>query len=569
MVTKVWLARHTLLCRGRVSSTTIGITTGSRSYKWSDLTMMIRRAASQQASPVVGVPVEKEEKKKRKKPSGGIGGVKITETHTLTSDGKWSLPTFLFHPTTTTPQSQSQLVPTTVRKDDKDTHPPLLLISGWTGVAADWGAIPKMIASKTGRVVITYDPRGLGFSKRLSVPVSEDGSDINNNEPSSVSTLDVMVDDAKQVAKLCLGQFSESPTRDEEAFSSPAIPSASSSSPPAIISLAGVSMGGMIAQQLVADTLLLSSSLSSKSNSNSNHNERSNMQTPADEHTQSDSVRPNKQTSVTFSSQSQRMLEIESLILIATTPGGTKVRSSTQKNFFRAFQDWSDEKDTDDSSASVSHNDNDNNKVTISSYNNDNKACAERFFVALGETYQGCATTSTSSRRSKQVIRQRLIAKFLDSRDQHFTEGNNSVKEGIQWQLQALRTKFDSSAYLPEFAARTNNNNTIIPSLIVHGTDDSVIPLEDATRMHKLLASSSSSSESLLSSTITKQHQHNMQQHSIHIRHHHHHRYRHALLCEIPNCDHMCWLTHPLELLEPICDFLNAQTSNIGTRPKK
>jgi len=45
---------------------------------------------------------------------------------------------------------------------------PLLLVQGWACCAADWGAIPKLLAAAGNRPVITYDPSGFGSSLATS-----------------------------------------------------------------------------------------------------------------------------------------------------------------------------------------------------------------------------------------------------------------------------------------------------------------------------------------------------------------------------------------------------------------
>lgn len=120
-----------------------------------------------------------------------------------TSDGKWQLPVTIHH---------------AASKNERSTCP-ILLIAGWTGIASDWGIIPKLLASKTHQNVITYDPRWLGRSKARHS---------NNDEE---LTWAIVTQDALDVMR-----FSGEPHRNNHTK----------------YCVVGASMGGIIAQRLMA-----------------------------------------------------------------------------------------------------------------------------------------------------------------------------------------------------------------------------------------------------------------------------------------------------------------------------
>lgn len=134
----------------------------------------------------------------------GKSTVSSHEIPVLTFDGKWKLPTF-------------------VHRDDSvpsDGLPPLFLISGWTGVSSDWGALPRLLVSKTGREVITYDPRWMGQAQNIA-----DDNELEHSIPE-------MVADASKI----ISHLSKHHYRDHTSFC-----------------LVGASMGGIIARQLLSD----------------------------------------------------------------------------------------------------------------------------------------------------------------------------------------------------------------------------------------------------------------------------------------------------------------------------
>eukprot|EP00928_Gymnodinium_smaydae_P071579 TRINITY_DN55127_c0_g1_i1.p1 TRINITY_DN55127_c0_g1~~TRINITY_DN55127_c0_g1_i1.p1 ORF type:complete len:372 (-),score=61.01 TRINITY_DN55127_c0_g1_i1:312-1370(-) len=129
---------------------------------------------------------------------------------------------------------------------------PLLLINGWACGADDWGAIPKLLASRGNRAVVSFDPRGIGESSAIKEPV----------------TIETLAADAAE-AMVVAGLGSR-------------------------CHVLGLSLGGMVAQQLALDTL---------------------------------------------SSQRSGALELLSLSLCATSPGGARALGPPP-GFLHIFDTW-------------------------------------------------------------------------------------------------------------------------------------------------------------------------------------------------------------------------------------
>lgn len=75
----------------------------------------------------------------------------ITVDHVVTRDGRWRLPVTIISPPNVA----------------QNNHQPFLFISGWSGISSDWGALPKLVASRTNQEVVLYDPRWLGDAEQL------------------------------------------------------------------------------------------------------------------------------------------------------------------------------------------------------------------------------------------------------------------------------------------------------------------------------------------------------------------------------------------------------------------
>jgi pimeloyl-ACP methyl ester carboxylesterase len=135
----------------------------------------------------------------------------VTEVQVRTADGHWLLPTRIHH-----------------CKDEQGTSsPPLLLIQGWVGVSEDWGAVPKLLASRIKRDVIVYDPRMLGQAQKLSV---------QQRTQETRLSLEQLASDAITI----LNHLSQTIYNDRSSFS---------------FGIGGASKGGMVAQLVVGSSL--------------------------------------------------------------------------------------------------------------------------------------------------------------------------------------------------------------------------------------------------------------------------------------------------------------------------
>ena len=90
----------------------------------------------------------------------------------------------------------------------------------------------------------------------------------------------------------------------------------------------------------------------------------------------------------------------------------------------------------------------------------------------------------------------------------------NKGKVGINAQLEALR-RFDSKPYLP-CVGKT------LPSLVIHGGSDQVLPREHANDLHAMLGDTSN-------------------------------------IMILPDADHHCWITHGHEVVSRVSAFLEEQ----------
>ena len=144
----------------------------------------------------------------RKRPKSTDGKVE-NEILVETADGEWMLPVTIHTPPPNVSSSSSSTT----------TLSPILLIAGWTGAAGDWGALPKLLASRTRRPVISHDARWIGKARP------------NTTDPSSLS-LHQMALDAKSILHHLLATLRYEPP----------------------FCLLGNSLGGMVAQLLVAES---------------------------------------------------------------------------------------------------------------------------------------------------------------------------------------------------------------------------------------------------------------------------------------------------------------------------
>mmetsp|Transcript_19327 Transcript_19327/g.29816 ORF Transcript_19327/g.29816 Transcript_19327/m.29816 type:complete len:422 (-) Transcript_19327:222-1487(-) len=360
----------------------------------------------------------------------------IKHSTTLTLDGKWELPTFIHGATT-----------------KSKVKPLLLLLSGWTGAGLDWGSIPRMIAAKTQRCVVTYDARGIGNSQRRGKrDVVVDGDDDDELHAALTSldlSMDVMAMDAMAVARASMIEIANIGGRNNDD---------ESNNKQQKVSIAGVSMGGMVAMHTAGWMTNSNKSFTMMGGS-------SDATTISEIHEIIDSI------------------GVESMVLISSTAGGfpTGRHSATakQEEFFRAFDDWSD-----------------------GDVQGLNRSCAEMFFSVLGDDFL--------KKPGRSKLRNKLVDSFVSSRNDFINKG----KVGINAQLEALR-RFDSDLYLPCVGRA-------LPSLVIHGGSDQVLPRENATDLHAMLGGTSN-------------------------------------IMILPDADHHCWITHGHEVVSRVSAFLEEQ----------
>jgi pimeloyl-ACP methyl ester carboxylesterase len=155
----------------------------------------------------------------------------IQETDIVTS-GPWELPITIY--STTVATTADRQIGNDEHVDSNniadDNRCPILLISGWTGIASDWGVIPKLLSAHTGQDVITYDPRWLGGTR---LTPATDGTSFTSQ---TLSTADELVwDDMTMDALNVLRHLNRHRYRDKE-------------NPYCIV---GASMGGIVAQRML------------------------------------------------------------------------------------------------------------------------------------------------------------------------------------------------------------------------------------------------------------------------------------------------------------------------------
>ena len=184
---------------------------------------------------------------------------------------------------------------------------------------------------------------------------------------------------------------------------------------------------------------------------------------------------------------------LTSMTLISSSSSSKPLESKALKSrdFLNAFELWSD--------------------GNISGKNQD---CAEILFHALGDTYQ---------QHHKQKLRQKYIDSFVFTRNIHSQKG----KEGINAQRNALlKSKFNSNQLLQDVGSFN------IPSLIIHGRNDSVFHWQCAIEMINILKRKSNSKNTATQLSI------------------------------IEECDHMCWITHGIDVVAILGNFLNESKNN-------
>ena len=367
---------------------------------------------------------------------------RMTYREATTSDGRWKLPIQIYHPTKIL-ASES----------------PIILICGWAGVGSvDWGAIPKILAAKTNRNVLTYDARGLGNAILLSP--SDSGLESLSLEVMASDTL-AIIDSYYKNYEHTVGPNDDASCKRE-------------------FCVGGVSMGGMVAQVLA----------------NYLHG------------SQQRETKPNAWTS----SRNQNY-GISSLGLISSAP----VRKHLNKEPCPM---------TDNSIP------NDHFLASFDGFNETEKQAngTKRFFEALGHEFL--------SRPGRKKMRDKLVSSFLSTRA-GFKNGMS-----LEWILAQRRVLLQESHGLwypnldqvPDVDKCDDDplhlNTLNIPSIVLHGQDDRVIPVHHAKKLYSVV-----NSKQDYSSTTTQPQQ------------------RNSKLILIEDCDHLCWITNGHDLSNTLGKF--------------
>ena len=387
---------------------------------------------------------------------------RMTLHEAATLDKRWNLPIQIHHPT-----------------KNISSESPIVLICGWAGVGSvDWGSIPKILAAKTNRNVVTYDARGLGNSI-LSSP-SDSGLEC--------LSLEVMASDALSVIdsyyEEYLGRSSSRANND------------ASCNLQREFCVGGVSMGGMVAQ-------VLAHSLHADADADAD------VDADVDQH----------QTEIKI--RNQRIYSISSLGLISSAP----VRRSAGKESY-PLREVSLPGDHFLTSFDGFHDSEERIHGTT------------RFFQALGDGF--------IAKPGRNKMRDKLVASFLSTRA-GFENGLS-----LEWILAQKRVLLQESYGLwstHRSQDLSNSSNTEIdcsplhlsalniPSIVIHGRDDRVIPVHHAKKLHSVLDGPKSHS----SSENTECRKNYLQ--------------RNSELVLIEDCDHLCWITNGHDLVNVLGEF--------------
>ena len=377
----------------------------------------------------------------------------ITTLKATTADQKWNLPVLVHHPPA---ESKLAQVPGVLALQ------PILLICGFAGAGStDWGSIPKMLAAKTKRPVVTYDARGLGNSIRTQKSIctstgtgtggDTDTSVINSDHNDLDLTMNLMALDALSVVK----HYYENEHNN-------AVAAKHEKGVQRNFCVGGVSMGGMVAQAL-AHTL--------------HHDDQNDYQ-------------------------------VSSLGLISSSP----IQDSSS-GLLGEYPTWDDVELSEDHFLLAF--DNFHNESETEKYHS-----TKRFFDALGQDF--------ISKPGRKALRDKLIASFISSREEFV---NGIGFDGIMAQRSVL---------LNESHGVWNNQNKPlhlgdlgIPSIVIHGKKDSIIPFNHGKRLHYIMDNKSTG--------LT-------QEKSI------------AKFGVIQHCDHLCWITNGHELVQMVGAFFQKRT---------
>jgi pimeloyl-ACP methyl ester carboxylesterase len=437
-------------------------------------------------------------------------------------DKKWKIPVHVHSrgpvPTRTTTVSSSEEVVVGVSKRPVSAPavPPILLIAGWAGVSMDWGSFPKMLAARTKRDVITYDARGLGNSKYQSsaaavagagvgVGVSElkqEGDELQMEQLS----LDLMAMDAIAV----VNAYYEHKQQEEGCSASEQLHSTSTNELKQFC-VGGVSMGGMVAQALVQWIHGCKDLLD-------------------------DGTNMRDQMIMACESLNLEEYRISSLGLISSSPIrhhrrasiGTSVvlvqqiecYSIPSDHFLASFDDFHHEEKRKDS--------------------------LRRFFQALGDDFL--------SKPGGKALQEKLISTFLLSRERFengigmesiLAQRNVIVHEMHHiWEEEHCRLLTACEGIMELEISRDCYplplRNLDIPTIVVHGTKDSIIPFDYAEMLHSLATSGGRQKEETSGTDKSRDH----------------------YLSPIQNCSHFPWITNAHEIANILADFWSHRASS-------
>jgi len=185
-----------------------------------------------------------------------------------------------------------------------------------------------------------------------------------------------------------------------------------------------------------------------------------------------------------------------------------------ENHFLRSFDAW----------PSSEHDDSNHDQLYLK------EQCISCFFQAMGSKF-----LSKPGRKALQI---KLMKAFIETRKSF----ENKDNYGILQQRRALLRHFSHGLevdILDNIVAENNHFLDIvktnkIPFVIVHGEDDSVIPLDHARHMYSLLVEDKS--------------EHDNQDD------------RPSELFVLRECDHLCWITHGLEVVDVLGDFWCVKT---------
>ncbi len=346
-----------------------------------------------------------------------------------------------------------------------------------------------MLASKTNRNVITFDARGIGNSRNITDRAEAEGSctdkNINlENEFSMESmALDAIAIIKKYYETVGVGIPETNRPIDDDGDDQWAYHQTMD------FCVGGASMGGLVAQHIVGLTYA-----SSKNNSG------------------------RQLLNLDLDLESFRVTSLGLICTSIAKPIPSSERSSAQPitdlleedHFLRSFDAW----------PSARGEKNHHNELELK------EQCISRFFQAMGSKFL--------SKPGRKALQTKLMKAFIETRKSFINSDNFGI---IQQRRELLRqfgdglnmdildnTVADNNHYL--HIVRTNK----IPSAVVHGEDDSVIPVNHAKLMHTFLVEENTRANGNDQNGLPNE------------------------LFLLQECDHLCWITHGLE----VADILGA-----------